>query len=441
LTTTFGTIASVPEGVLVCLSSSFRYLHDGNGAYERGEILGTTRRLLKRLDSSVLSLRRKPQSDGPEMDTLRHYEGFIEWFGTFLLNELDPGNSYPRHILALNTLQLFLKVARRSSTAREPFIMSLLSLIMDPFDDVRSLASLILKEILAFDSDGSTPKMLLEYMQRLEDLSARTCRHDHADAAGRLCASVNSQKCDFGDDTETPVYTHPNLIRRLDTYLKSQQSLEPDSGFPLHAILRGLAYSLDNGADISEFLKPDMITICKRVWTCVQTRLCVDSPETAVEDMEEEDSQGPKDFLAYSWRALRDSRYCKIWVSGIKANFTSLLLQAILRCSGEDIETLSVVGWLCMEQLTLLRHRGAFSTVAQTFNICCEKARSATELQIQKLNDNWYKVCASDSHPPRLLMFSLLGCSSRDREAIDEADETLSWFTGHALCRAQSERF
>ena len=70
----------------------------------------------------------------------------------------------------------------------------------------------------------------------------------------------------------------------------------------------------------------------------------------------------------------------------------SLLLQSILQVGPENNATLSQIGWLCMEQLTLLRHRGAFSTVAQTFSQACEKARSAQDLLTQQLVNDWYKV-------------------------------------------------
>lgn len=45
-----------------------------------------------------------------------------------------------------------------------------------------------------------------------------------------------------------------------------------------------------------------------------------------------------------------------------------------------------------MDQLISLRHRGAFSTVAQTFTLCCERVRLAKDQAVGELIKKWYKV-------------------------------------------------
>ena len=84
---------------------------------------------------------------------------------------------------------------------------------------------------------------------------------------------------------------------------------------------------------------------------------------------------------------------------------SSLLLQSILQVCSQDHNTLTQVGWLCIEQLTLLRHRGAFSTVAQTFALCCDHARRSQDSSTQQLNDAWYNVryCYLSSVTPTYL--------------------------------------
>ena len=71
---------------------------------------------------------------------------------------------------------------------------------------------------------------------------------------------------------------------------------------------------------------------------------------------------------------------------------SSVLLQSLLKCCREDGVILSQVGWLCIEELTLLRHRGAFSTVAQTFGLCCELVRTTKNTSTRPLLSDWYKV-------------------------------------------------
>lgn len=54
-------------------------------------------------------------------------------------------------------------------------------------------------------------------------------------------------------------------------------------------------------------------------------------------------------------------------------------------------QQLRQLGDLTFTQLAKLRHRGAFSTVAQTFVICCIRSNSGTNTVSEALED-WYKV-------------------------------------------------
>lgn len=67
----------------------------------------------------------------------------------------------------------------------------------------------------------------------------------------------------------------------------------------------------------------------------------------------------------------------------IGANLDSLI-------SHENFETL---GRLCFTQLVDLRHRGAFSTVAQTFAAFCQRCFSVDDEVLTILPGKWYQVC------------------------------------------------
>lgn len=300
LTANFGTIAAIPVGVLRCLLGSLRYLHKDNDAHERGEVISITRRLLRRLKSSRVHLQKKQPRSIQDEDTLCHYDDFLRQLGNFLLLEMDPGVSYQRHVLALHTLQLLLQVARDPWLDSHSLAHSLSNLILDTFDDVRSLAAILLKDLIELTFDGVTPSFVMELSWRVQRLSARTCRHDHADAAGRLRAIVISQE---GIAAEAQA----SLFDRLHECTTTTVNLTPASGFALHATLLGLAYGLDAERNAMEDIWPSLVEICEKIWIMVQPQLCVDSPEKAADDTEEDG--GPKDLLAYSWRALRDSRY------------------------------------------------------------------------------------------------------------------------------------
>lgn len=128
------------------------------------------------------------------------------------------------------------------------------------------------------------------------------------------------------------------------------------------------AQCLRQSPDRIETLAEMVITLCERVWDAVHGRLCVDAPESEMDELEDgEILAGPKDLLSYSWRALRDS---------------SLVLHALLSTdlfspSAENgLSTYKMfkrIGTLCMEQMTTLRHRGAFSAVSRTFELFCRR--------------------------------------------------------------------
>lgn len=63
----------------------------------------------------------------------------------------------------------------------------------------------------------------------------------------------------------------------------------------------------------------------------------------------------------------------------------------LIRPSHQDFEN---IGNLTFDQLSNLRHRGAFTTVSQTFASCCQlvKYSNTSSDQRSTLLDVWYKV-------------------------------------------------
>ena len=79
----------------------------------------------------------------------------------------------------------------------------------------------------------------------------------------------------------------------------------------------------------------------------------------------------------------------------------SSLMQAMISNpsyeTGDNVEGLKLddiiqLGDVCFAQLAELRHRGAFSTVAQTFVACCTRCRSSKDYDIENLPKVWYTV-------------------------------------------------
>lgn len=105
----------------------------------------------------------------------------------------------------------------------------------------------------------------------------------------------------------------------------------------------------------------------------------------------------------------------RICVPMIITNMISLVMQSLLIAAPPDNDLYSAIGDICMDQLVSLRHRGAFSTVAQTFSLCCEKVRSASEPTLHELIHKWYKVSSYRRNT--------ISSSSQLEVAIEQIDE------------------
>jgi hypothetical protein len=51
---------------------------------------------------------------------------------------------------------------------------------------------------------------------------------------------------------------------------------------------------------------------------------------------------------------------------------------------------------LCFRQLIELRHRGAFSTVAQTFAAFCRRCVAVEDASLRSLPEAYYEVCVAN---------------------------------------------
>ncbi|KIW15620.1 hypothetical protein PV08_05668 [Exophiala spinifera] len=375
----------VPEGALNCISLGLRYLHDDADAHERGEIMSVTKRLLRRIQAGCSALLKQKQNGSvSEADVVvASYRRFTSSYYHFLRAELSSGVSYPRHILALQSLQCLLDSRLEIGTfsSDSELMTYLCNLILDPFEDVRQ-ASTALLHCLA----SETPEVLSlainpGLLHGVESLVVQTGRSDHADGMGRLWAirsHLNRILQSQQNSAETALL---RCITQLEAQLSIEGSLQPGSIYPLHGYLLGLSFQLRgfeaNDKQATKFDAARILRVCSQVWDQVRSQLCVDSPERTSDLADDDGTQGPKDMLAYSWRALRDS---------------SLVLQSLLLASGPDKDLYSAIGSLCMDQLMSLRHRGAFSTVANTFLLCCETVRTSTEAGVRGLLQEWYRI-------------------------------------------------
>ncbi|KAK7510564.1 putative death-receptor fusion protein-domain-containing protein [Phyllosticta citriasiana] len=432
-------------GTFEALKRNLHHFHADTDANFRGETISLILALLDRLRAAAYNLNRtllkesgisaqdlmgNPSIRGSEtVDTLRAHIDFVRWHLKFLSSELIPTAAYQRHISALKSLTLIMKsgldplipvnVLSRSAQgqAKWPFTINVLNrklvrqlfdLIMDPFDDVRHASASILK--LGSPAQAQADQACAQFLLNGEHMMLKSGRADHADGVARVYDLLFERRkeaivsgCEASKSLPEWMYSKHGIIKhlifRLDqTISAAKQNMSTAvNAYPMHGTLSALRYIVEQPSfypsiaamgsedlQIWKALHDHILSDLREIWDCVKSVLCVDAPEGYVpEDMEEEPDLTTKDILSYSWRALKEaSNLLRVIVS--KAPFELAQLVILSRSEFEDL------GKLCFTQLAELRHRGAFSTVAQTFAAFCLRCSRSQDQEIKALLDKWY---------------------------------------------------
>ena len=382
----------------------------------RGEVFSLMQRLMHRLRAITAVLARttgdashNSESDSQAQSTLRQHRAFVEWLLRFLTWELRPTASYQRHISALKSLLI---VARsgidsdvpssnwsKSATAETKWPFSfhilnaelqqlLLGLLMDPFDDVRQTAS----SILSLYARSPAPNALQHKIENLnstieqaEKVMLATGRADQADGVAHmysLLAKAHGSESDLHASDQPPsLSVISGLLADLERMLENAQAslMAAAKRYPMHGLLTSIRFILAQQASrLLEEESSKLIHCLRRVWDTVKPVLCNDAPEGyELEDAGELAESSSKDTLSYCWRALKES---------------SLLLGVLVADKTISRDTVTGLANLCFSQLSELRHRGAFSTVAQTWVVCCQRAAVLpSSEEPNRLLQQWYQ--------------------------------------------------
>ncbi|EPE28716.1 ARM repeat-containing protein [Glarea lozoyensis ATCC 20868] len=469
LITSFSSTRPFSPSVLEMLKSHIGFFHSDTDAKFRNEVVSNTKHLIERLRGTTALLVREleqvsfkiAQSSGSnttgEADDQKLHDSiesfvakhqqFIEWYADFLLSELVPTASYQRHITALRALQLLLTSKLQGEAAWRtaapvpanstvwPFEMEffnsrsirlLLDLLMDPFDDVRTLAMDILtlcppnkfstesylslnaneneRQNIREDRDNTTGNcskamgehslanlvdqesldLLTDFITKANLASMNSGRADYADGVARAFKLLHNFQSSLANGMAMIDRLVKDLERKVE--IAEQDLAKAVLDAPVHGNFAALSYiceyitsSLDPTAEDQlvywtkwSNLQQRMVLLASRIWAAVQEVLCNDSPEGHLpQELDEMDAVDTKNILSYSFRAVHESSnlmrilaesHRQIWIPGFSAHVTSTFTQ---------------IGNLSFTQLSTLRHRGAFSTVALTFSRCCQLTQNS----------------------------------------------------------------
>ncbi|KAI1766390.1 putative death-receptor fusion protein-domain-containing protein [Hypoxylon sp. FL1150] len=413
--------------------------HEDPDPKMRYDVLGHSRNMIKRIQNTIESLRKESErilkkmnkiaskeADGQAEkhqtdavaevnNTLRQHEDYVSWYVGFLKNELAPTASYQRHITALKAMMFVLKPALlpgnsvdspselRTLLVDKTWFRSVLDLIMDPFDDVRETAASLIMSLSPECGDSELQKQvdgleetlageLRSFCSKADELARRTARADHSDGAARsfelLCRWCKNAE----DRMQIPFSVLSNLEAKLAA--AEQDLANAVLQAPVHGSFASLRYiwgSLSS-TNFSETeleslaeLQDRAIACGSRIWQIVKHVLCDDSPEGHLpEELEEVDGLDTKDLLSYSFRAIHES-----------SNLMRIIASNARQTSGRGLlvpsrRNFEAIGRLTFDELSNLRHRGAFTTVSQTFTSCCQLVKHFPN-DGSSLLDEWYQ--------------------------------------------------
>ncbi|GAB1320463.1 hypothetical protein MFIFM68171_10673 [Madurella fahalii] len=425
--------------------------HSDYDAKVRNEVLGHTKNLIRRaknvitvaqrsVSASVNRQSQQPRGDGVQLpgkkklgpeaglkddfeakDVLDRHEAFLKWYTDFLKSELLPTASYQRHITALKAALLVLKVGKHAGATDDTvdgdiaqviytdstWVRLLLDLLLDPFDDVRDTASALLtilplKAVEADSVSNPTPTALLtdieEFCTRAAKLADRTGRADHGDGAARsqglLCSWLNGQ--------DPQIFLLSEILKRLESKISRA---ERDLGHaaienPVHADFAAISHVwqvltkqtyTEHQQDVLRQLQRQILVCSRRIWLTVKHVLCDDSPEGHLpEELEDIEGLDTKDLLSYSFRAVHESSNL------LRLIICTLRLKKAPGVPFPPLDVFRDTGYLTFEQLSNLRHRGAFSTVSYTFTNCCQLTQNLRAIfpdiaKSENLLREWYQ--------------------------------------------------
>lgn len=184
------------------------------------------------------------KDDAEATEVLNRHTGFLTWYIDFLKGELIPTASYQRHITALKAALLTARLGKHAGAGDEldidiaklissdqTWIRLLFDLMLDPFDDVRDSASILLgllpQELVGttagttLDSEGLLGT-LREFCARAQALADTTGRADHGDGAARSHGLL----CRWLDNQDLRINLVSNVIQSLeDKITKAEKDL------------------------------------------------------------------------------------------------------------------------------------------------------------------------------------------------------------------------
>ncbi|KAH3671385.1 hypothetical protein WICMUC_004682 [Wickerhamomyces mucosus] len=336
----------------------------------RNKFLSLFKQFLYRIKDSAYALDRnakrwlnkgfKEQSI-PLFEQVSYCKDFLYWLLSFVKTQLRPGSQYSKIISALTILKQLVESNLDPDILHKveidyPFEISifdnelirlLFDNVLNTYDDIRNYASDLLIATKFELSQQDKQKIIEKGFKMLKDYSSN-------DSGAKLLEL--SYKL-FNNDI--------SIFNRLVDTIPLNDNIFEAVNLPVDGYFNALQLIIRH---FETFETPEKIVqIVERNWNNVKDILSHDSPEGC-------DQYGVGSaqlVLSYGWRSTKES---------------TLLINELLKFDLSDDQLLQI-GELTLDQLSTVRHRGAFSSVYPTFITLANVTKSRIPGQNQKWLD------------------------------------------------------
>ncbi|KAF3936127.1 hypothetical protein ABW19_dt0200342 [Dactylella cylindrospora] len=424
----------------------------------RNEVYSGLRALLERIVASSYAVNKRLQSlesrskiagadVSPEKGTLSgqlaSQKAFTSWFLNELLPaQLRPNSSYQRVILALRVYSFWLpqidrdpvnssgsntnglssdvKLSRKRQVEKEHVILPfdpevqysnllrlLVERIIDPYDDIRALASALVKQLR--QSENVPWAYILQRTQKLIEDSGRPGQEDGFSHILEVLHHLSLRDPSIGNEVwamysgesarQATIVDLAFLLLDRDRHVACKsQSNHPS---PIDNSVLGALAIIYKRKDASTLLEISdsqhkksidiVLEICQSIWAREREILCNESPEgrgialsgaISGEDSEDEEDQlSSQGFLSYSWRVVSEA-------SSLLGTVAKYALKAYDSMEDSD-RFFESSGELLIEQLTSIRHRGSLSAIFPALTAICFQCLTSSSTIAQNLPHIW----------------------------------------------------
>ncbi|KAK6527027.1 hypothetical protein TWF281_010222 [Arthrobotrys megalospora] len=441
-----------PSSYTSIFSGHFDDLFAESDPQVRNEIYAGFRVLLERLVASSYAVNKKLRSlegrlqgagNGADAtdeiqlikNQLLQQKAFVSWFLNELLPaQLQPNASYQRVILALkvysywlpqlerdwrnsqlgNDMAADIKKSKRKQNEREHIVLpfdpeirysSLLRLlverIMDPYDDIRSLATALIKELP--QSKDVPWSHILQRSQKMIEESGRPGQEDGFSRILEVLHDLSLKDSNIAREVWEAYnsFTYEGTIVDLafmlldkEPHLECENQASPRSRID-NSVLGALALIFKRKDADMLFLEEEkrqrmldrVLNLARDIWVREQDILCNESPEgrgaaaSGEDSDDEEDQLNSQGFLSYSWRVVSEA-----------SSLLGAIATYVPKGLGQQSEAETFLkrgGELLIEQLTSIRHRGSLSSIFPALTAICYRCLSSQSTFAQNLPQKW----------------------------------------------------